>query len=397
MRRNFDALVLGGGLFGAFTALFLTRLGKRVALIERGQVGAQSSGANFGGLRLQGRAAAQYPLALLAQSYWEDFTALTGEDCEYDRTGMCYVAHTASGRQKLWRYAAQSRACGLDIDILQGVALRQKIPGLIEQDDMIASYSPRCAVANPRLATPAVVRAMLRDGGMLFADTGTTVIDHDGHGFRVSGHALAPLSAAVLVNATGAWGHSIAAQFGETVPQIQAGPPQFVTEPLPDVLRPSLYTIDGELILRQTRRGNLIFAGYPRTLANADGRHTFVPPDKTLRGMQAIARYLPALRHPSVIRAWSGVEGYLPDMLPVLGPSPTTPGLFHAFGGSGGGFQIAPAVGLCLTQLICGQSPAVNIRRYGSERFRANVTVSEKMHTEFDATPTVHATHPNIL
>jgi len=382
--RNFDALILGGGLFGAFTALFLARSGQRIALIERGQIGGAASGANFGGLRLQGRAPAQYPLSLLAQRYWENFERLTGEGCEYDRTGMFYVADSLTGRQKLLHYADQSRACGLEIDVVNGAALRTALPWLTARDGMIASYSPRCAVANPRLATLAVVRAVLRGGGTLFENADLTHITYGENGFTLSGPGLKAVSAPVLVNAAGAWADTVAAQFNETVPLIRAGPPQFVTEPVPWFLRPSVYTIEGDLILRQTRRGNLIFAGYPRTLANPDGRHTYVPPAKTLAGMQAIARHLPGLRCAEIIRVWSGVEAYLPDMLPVLGPSLTTPGLFHAFGGSGGGFQIAPAVGLCLARLVCGRPAPVDLAPYAIGRFNSTVTVSEKMQTEFD-------------
>ncbi len=384
MSRSFDVLVLGGGAFGAFTACFLARAGRRVALIERGLVGAQSSGANFGGLRLQGRSPRQYPLSLIAQRHWEAFEARFGEDCEYDRCGMIYFADSPAGREKLLHYAGNSRACGLEIEILQGAALRAALPWLVPGDGMLASWSPRCAVANPRLATPAVVRAFLHAGGTLFERAEVTDIRHGENGFTASGPALAPVSAPVLVNAAGGWAGAIAARFGEAVPLFSAGPPQFVTEPLPHVLRPSVYTIEGDLILRQIARGNFIFAGYPRTLANADGAHTFVPPQKTLNGMRAIARHFPALRHAEVIRVWSGVEGYLPDMLPVIGASETTPGLFHAFGGSGGGFQIAPAVGECLAQTICGRQSACDLAPYAIARFAGSVAESEKLRTEFD-------------
>jgi len=376
MNRRFDALVLGGGLFGAFTALFLARLNRHVALVERGEVGAQASGVNFGGLRLQGRAPVQYPLSLLAQQHWESFETLTGEGCDYDRNGMVYLADNPADRQTLLKYAENSRACGLDIELWQGATLRAKLPGLTVQDDALASYSPRCAVANPRVATLAVVRAGWRAGGVLFERTGKVRIEHSDHGFTLSSATLAPVCAPILVNAAGAWGDEVAAQFGETVPLTRAGPPQFVTAPLPRTLRPSLYTITGNLIVRQTRRGNLIFA------------------HKTLAGMARLAHHLPTWRHAEVIRVWSGVEGYLPDMLPVIGASRKTPGLWHAFGGSGGGFQIAPAVGQCLAQSICGQCSPVDITPYTIDRFTVPVAASEKMRTEFDTMP--KSTPPTI-
>lgn len=383
MSADFDVIIVGAGLFGTFTGLFLARAGKRVALIEKGLVGAQSSGANFGGLRLQGRSPEQYPLSLMAQRHWENFEGLVGESCEYDRNGMVYFAHTDAGKERLLKYAAQSRSCGLEVDVWSGGDVRQHMPWLIG-DDLLASYSPRCAVANPRISTAAVARAMIRAGGHLFEKTEVTEIDHQNSVFAVKTTALQLLRAPVLVNAAGGWAGKFSADFGEAVPLFSAGPPQFVTEPLPFVLKPSVYAIEGDLIIRQIPRGNLIFAGYPRTLANEDGHHTFVPPQKTLNGMRAVVRHMPGLRHAEVIRVWSGVEGYLPDMLPVIGASEKIRGLYHAFGGSGGGFQIAPAVGECLAMQITGAGVPLELDPYSISRFRSSVQASEKLAREFD-------------
>jgi glycine/D-amino acid oxidase-like deaminating enzyme len=49
-----------------------------------------------------------------------------------------------------------------------------------------------------------------------------------------------------------------------------------------------------------------------------------------------------------IIRSWTGIDGGMPDALPVLGHSRTTPGLIHAFGFSGHGFKFAPLLGLAL-------------------------------------------------
>jgi sarcosine oxidase, subunit beta len=384
MSADFDVIIVGAGLFGAFTGLFLTRFGKRVALVERGLVGAQSSGANFGGLRLQGRSPEQYPLSLLAQEHWEKFDSLVGEDCEYDRNGMVYFAHSEPGKERLLKYAAQSRASGLEIEIFEGHAVNARFNWLSGRD-LLASYSPRCAVANPRLTTPAVVRAMLRAGGRLFEESEVLAIERHNGLFTVTTGSLPPMMAPVLVNAAGGWAGAISEGFGETVPLFSAGPPQFVTEPLPYALRPSVYAIEGDLILRQIPRGNFIFAGYPRTLANEDGRHTFVPPHKTLNGMRAVSRHMPGFRNAEIIRVWSGVEGYLPDMLPVIGASDTTDGLFHAFGGSGGGFQIAPALGECLARQIVGHPVPIDLSDYSINRFSSSFKTSDKLSKEFDA------------
>ena len=53
-----------------------------------------------------------------------------------------------------------------------------------------------------------------------------------------------------------------------------------------------------------------------------------------------------------VIRVWAGIEGYLPDMLPVLSWSRTTKNLLHGFGFCGHGFQLSPGVGYTLAEML---------------------------------------------
>ncbi|WP_236841818.1 NAD(P)/FAD-dependent oxidoreductase [Bosea sp. PAMC 26642] len=192
------------------------------------------------------------------------------------------------------------------------------------------------------------------------------------------------LACGSLVNASGAWAVETAECFGETASLFAAEPPQFATEPLPFLIAPSLQTIDGSVIASQTERGNVIVAGYPRTAADTTANRAPVPPVKTVAAMRALARVVPALAHGHVIRVWPGIEGYLPDMIPVIGPSLTALGLFHAFGFCGHGFQIEPGVGLCLSELILDGATPTPLEPFSIARFRREAVVSDKFRKEFD-------------
>jgi sarcosine oxidase subunit beta len=78
---------------------------------------------------------------------------------------------------------------------------------------------------------------------------------------------------------------------------------------------------------------------------------------------------LPALRDAHILRTWSGTEGYLPDRQPVIGPSATTPGLIHAFGFAGGGFQLGPGVGAVLADLVVHGRTDTPIAPFSITRF----------------------------
>ena len=103
--------------------------------------------------------------------------------------------------------------------------------------------------------------------------------------------------------------------------------------------------------------------------AHTDARRARVDPINTLRQLPKLSRIVPALARARVIRTWSGVEGYLRDDIPVMGPSAVLPGLFYAFGFCGHGFQLGPGVGDMMAELIATGSTATPIEPFHIRRF----------------------------
>jgi sarcosine oxidase subunit beta len=87
--------------------------------------------------------------------------------------------------------------------------------------------------------------------------------------------------------------------------------------------------------------------------------------------VRAVVRLVPALRHVAIIRQWSGAEGYVRDGLPVMGASRTTPGLFHAFGFCGHGFQLGPGVGDAMAELVATGRCETPLQDFSITRFAA--------------------------
>ncbi|MDR6821107.1 glycine/D-amino acid oxidase-like deaminating enzyme [Neorhizobium sp. 2083] len=134
-------------------------------------------------------------------------------------------------------------------------------------------------------------------------------------------------AAANLLNTAGAWGARISAQFGETVPIRARGPQMGVTEPLPHRILPvvGVWAHDhGGGYLRQVERGNIGFGGgAERTDVPLETGHAKADPARLPGQLRSLLPILPMLAHVSVIRTWSGCEGYVEDGLPVMGASAT--------------------------------------------------------------------------
>lgn len=379
-----DVAIVGGGMIGCWSALFLRRRGLSVALIEKGAIGAQSSGVNFGNLRLQGRYGPQFPLALRAHELWKQAESLIGDGCEFRATGHLRLAMTEDEATIVAAHAREALSHGLEIELLDRMTVRRRWPWLAAKV-LGAGFSPRDAAANPRIASAAVARAAADLGARILDHLKVTGIERSAGGFRLITDKDVELRSRFLVNAAGAWANDIAGTFGEKIPLLIGGPPQFVTAPVPYFIEPYLQAVDGSLVARQTPRGNVLATGYPRGPSDALRNRAPVPPRKTLATMSHLAQLVPDLATAHVIRIWSGIEGYLPDMLPVISPSATTDGLLHACGFCGNGFQLAPAVGLVLSELIADGETPTPIGIYGISRFAAAAGEAPARHSyDFD-------------
>jgi sarcosine oxidase subunit beta len=185
----------------------------------------------------------------------------------------------------------------------------------------------------------------------------------DGRSFR----------APVLLVTAGAWGDRIAAQFGERVPLRSLAPTMSVTEPVPYAIAPAVGVVtpleQESIYFRQVARGNIVLGGSYRAESYPDIYRAYVLPQNTLSQLEQVRRLAPALGKLNIIRVWTGIEGYTPDSLPVMGPSGRQSGLFYAFGFSGSGFQIGPGVGETMAELIATGSTDIPMDAYDVRRF----------------------------
>jgi sarcosine oxidase subunit beta len=82
-------------------------------------------------------------------------------------------------------------------------------------------------------------------------------------------------------------------------------------------------------------------------------------------------------------------------MLPVLGPSASTPALFHAFEFSGHGFQLGPGVGAVLAELALDGETKTPIAEFKFDRFRSDSSLELSV-GQTPVTGQAHASFVNI-
>ena len=373
-----DTVVVGGGIMGSATALHLRQLGQQVTLLERGFVASQASGASFGNIRLQGRHLLQLPLAWRSRHIWDRLEDLVGTDCEFENCGNLQVSYTEDGVAALEDYARAALDYDLEVEMLGRNAIRQRFPYL--SDEVIGgSWTPQDAIANSRQVAPAFARAARLAGARVEEFCEVTDVVHDGDHFVVSTKRGLEVRSDTLVNCAGAWGAWIAERFGERAPVSPEAPQLGVTEPMPYFIDTVLavtggvYSEDGKLkpsgglSAPASSRQHRLWRRRP--WQSVDGTAARADPDTFSALREPLCRLVPGLRTAHIIRFWSGIEGYLPDMSPVIGASATTPGLFHAFGFCGHGFQLGPGVGAVMADLVVKGATDTPIDDFNISRF----------------------------
>lgn len=413
--QQVDAVIIGAGIIGASAAFFLAERGLKVALLEKGRVGAEQSSRNWGWCRQQNRDARELPMSTKSLDLWEHLTRETGQDLGFRRCGLLYLSNDQAEIDGWARWCDFAQHLGVISHPLSAAeaSARGRATGRAWKGGV---FSPSDGVADPERAAPLIAKAVADRGGVVLQGCAARGLDVQGG--RVAGVVTerGTIRTKVVVLAAGAWASSFCRQYGIRFPQasirssilsVAAG------ADLPDALHTAQVSI--------TRRGNghtLAISGRARVDVTPQQMRfatSFVPMffkrrkslapggieglrsgHETLRRWaldrptpmearrildpkvdqrqiaQTISRaraLFPDLAQVPVTAAWAGYIDSTPDGVPAIGQTAELPGLILAAGFSGHGFGIGPGAGHLIADLVTGAAPIVDPAPYDPARF----------------------------
>ncbi len=371
-------LVIGAGIIGVSTALYLARAGVDVLVIDRELANSQASGANAGSLHLQllswdlpadaavDRSTAAQTLSLqkMGIDAWKELQAQTGAEFELKLTGGLVVAETEQDLTFLRQKAAAERAFGVDVEPVGAADLRRMVPSIAER--MIGgTYCAGEGKINPMLATPALLQAAVQAGARFRPHVAVLGVERSGGTYRVTTTA-GTIRCAKVVNATGGWSTQIARMVGANLPVKTAPQQMIVTEATSARIDYLLALAKRHLTMKQAANGNLIIGGgWPGTYDPELGRAVTLR-DSVEGNLWVAQRVLPDIGALRVIRSWATV-GVMIDGAPILGELPGVPGFFNAVGANG--YTMGPIIGQIIAQLAATGEHIADIRPFSVDRF----------------------------
>ena len=279
-----------------------------------------------------------------------------------------------TGQVQIWEGSAESASFaveralrerhGIKADALGPDELRQLFPGLSRDITRGLLVPDNGHTISPARAVRTLAEHLLAEGGRLLPERVLKLIPREGGGWLAMTNVANHAAEAVVV-AGGAWSRALLDPLGLRIPlETERGyhamiPAPSVTPRLPILHKSRGY---GLTAMEEGLRiaGTVEIAGLE------------APPDeRRARILVEHAKSLFPGLEGEATRLWMGFRPSTPDSLPILGPVPRRPGLFLCLGHGHFGMTGGPPSGRLVAALVAGAPPPIDPAPYAAGRFGA--------------------------
>ena len=369
---NADVIIIGGGIQGCATAYNLARQGVQVVVIEKDRVSRHASGVNAGGVRCLGRHVSEVLLSKASMEIWQTLDDELDGDTGFRSRSLINIAADDVDMETLQARQEQMHALGHTHEkIIDQKELRERLPhvadfcvgGVVAEDD---------GYAIPYQTTLSFRRAAARHGVTFHEGETVQSVRRIGEKWLVSTDK-SQFEATHIVNCAGAWADKLAVMIGDNIPLSYSAPMLMITTRMPHFATPVVGAVSRPLSFKQFENGTVLIGGGAKGYGDRDKNLTRLNYTKLANGAKNAIDFFPIMKTASINRMWAGLEAYLPDNLPVIGPSVTNENAWHAFGFSAHGFQMGPIVGKVMADLIINGKTQFSLDAFRVDRFERKV------------------------
>ena len=373
-----DVVICGGGISGCALAYQLAKRKVDVLLLERAELGSQSTGKCAGGVRQQFSNEPNVRLQRMSVRMLEGFKQEVGHPADFRQIGYLFLltqpqqVEDFRKNMEMWHQVGLTEARWVDPD-----EAARMVPILNVDDVLGCTFCPTDGIASPADVTSGYATAARRLGARL--EEGVEVLGIDVAGGRVQGvrTSRGDVATRLVFNCAGPWAASIGRMAGLEIPVLPYRRHIAVTDTFPAVARTTPMTVDFRSSLYFHPEGDGVLLG----MSDREEGPSFVTEvdwDFLERMFETAAARAPALASAGMKTAWAGLYETTPDHQAILGPLPEVEGFWCAAGYSGHGFMQAPAAALLLTQMLLDKTSEIDISSFGFERFARGSLVRER-------------------
>ncbi|PYO36021.1 MAG: hypothetical protein DMD86_05500 [Candidatus Rokuibacteriota bacterium] len=378
MVETAEVVVIGGGVNGTSIACALASRGVKVLLVEKGALASGASGRSSALVRMHYTNEWDARLAWASFPVFEHWSELMGGPPVFTRTGFVNVVAPPYAAN-LRRNVEMLRSIGVNTTALTAAELKALQPCANVEDIGGAAYEPDSGYADPAETVEGFRRRAEELGARIMQWTAVTKIDRRESRVRGVETSAGRVETEAVVLAAGAWSGRLGRDIGlDLRMRPKAIDTVAVTRPA-ELREPHMIFIDNVLgNYFRPEAGGLTLVGVPcqEWEIDPDTLGTGLPPQAASRGAELLTHRIPAMERATLARGYRAFDGYSQDRHAILGRVDGIDGLYVATAFSGSGFKIAPAVGMCMAELITeGRAKTVDIEAFSLRRFALGKSV----------------------
>ena len=379
MQFNYDVVVVGAGVIGAATAFYLSKFGaKKVLVIDRGPVCSGGTARSCAIIRSHYSIVSNTRLTLKSLEVFRHFAEALGQrevDCGFVNSGYLIVAGKESYAEGMQQNLKKQSAAGAETFVIDRDQAAELHPWLNTENIAVIGYEPESGYADPYLTTSGFISAARKNGVEIELEHAVEELVVQSGKLVAVKTDRAVIYADAVVTAIGPWTQELTGALELNLP-LEVSRHIVLTlrgdAPYPrDMPIVKDLTTQNKMYFRPSS-GGVVLVGtgdHGDPVDSADGIDQNVSPEFVLNQAKQVSNRMRKFENAELAASWVGPYDITPDWNPVLGPVSGIDGLYLAFGFSGHGFKLSPAVGMCLAQTVLGQDPTESLYPYRLSRF----------------------------
>ncbi|MEK6594092.1 MAG: sarcosine oxidase subunit beta family protein [Pseudomonadota bacterium] len=380
-KREYDAVIIGGGGHGLATAYYLARehgIGN-VAVLEKGYLGGGNTGRNTTIVRSNYYLNANAHFYEFSLKLWERLSVDLNFNVMFSQRGVLNLAHSYADLESYSRRGNAMRLNGIDAELLDRDEVERMVPlldcsaearypimggllqprgGTARHDAVAWGYARGADARGVDIIQQCEVTGLRRNGNRIVGvETSRGYIGAKKVGLAVAGHS-----------------GQVAAMAGLRLPIETHVLQALVSEPVKPVLDTVVTSGAVHFYVSQSDKGELVLGG-DLDMYNSYGQRSNLPPVE--HAVQSLVALFPSFGRLRMLRTWGGVMDMSMDGSPIIGKTPID-NLYINCGWCYGGFKATPAAGWCFAHTIAQDRPHALNEAFTLDRYAQGHTLDER-------------------